>query len=131
MEILWKGTISVKTMWKLCLFTKFPYQEIRWNYATLRSVIYDKLHSVYKGLSWFPVGIYLLKVNNRNTRTRSEICSKLTIKTPKRRQWIIVNFENISHLVLVFLLLTLSMELPTGFSFIWLFLNQINNFCVV
>ena len=32
-----------------------------------------------------PAGIYLLKVNNRNTRTRCEICSKLTIKTPKRR----------------------------------------------
>ena len=27
-----------------------------------------------------PVGIYLLKVNNRNTKTRCEICSKLTIK---------------------------------------------------
>ena len=34
-----------------------------------------------------PAGIYLLKVNNRNTRTRCEICSKLTIKTPERRQW--------------------------------------------
>ena len=61
-----------------------------------------------------PVSIYLLKVNNRNTRTRSEICSKLTIKTPERRQWrrsgvFIVNFEHISHLVLVFLLLTLNM----------------------
>ena len=31
-----------------------------------------------------PVGIYLLKVNNRNTRTRCEICSKLTIKKPER-----------------------------------------------
>ena len=30
-----------------------------------------------------PVGIYLLKVNNRNTRTRCEICSKLTIETPE------------------------------------------------
>ena len=30
-------------------------------------------------------GIYLLIVNNRNTRTRCEICSKLTIKTPERR----------------------------------------------
>ena len=30
-------------------------------------------------------GIYLLKVNNKNTRTRREICSKLTIKTPERR----------------------------------------------
>ena len=32
-----------------------------------------------------PASIYLLKVNNRNTRTRCEICSKLTIKTPQRR----------------------------------------------
>ena len=32
-----------------------------------------------------PAGIYLLKVNNRNTRTRCEICSKLTIKMIKRR----------------------------------------------
>ena len=31
----------------------------------------------------YPVGIYLLKVNNRTTRTRCEICSKLTIKTPE------------------------------------------------
>ena len=29
-------------------------------------------------------GIYLLKVGNRNTRTRCEICSKLTITTPER-----------------------------------------------
>ena len=31
-----------------------------------------------------PAGIYLLKVNNRNTRTRCEICSNLTIKIPER-----------------------------------------------
>ena len=36
-----------------------------------------------------PAGIYLLKVNNRSTRARCKICSKLTIKTPKRRQQII------------------------------------------
>ena len=29
---------------------------------------------------------YMLKVDNRNTRARCEICSKLTIKTPKRLQ---------------------------------------------
>ena len=28
-----------------------------------------------------PAGMYLLKVNNKNTRTRCEICSELTIKT--------------------------------------------------
>ena len=59
-------------------------------------------------------GIYLLQVNNRNTRTRCEIYSKLTIKTPERRQWrrsgvFIVNFEYISRLALVFLLLTLNL----------------------
>ena len=57
---------------------------------------------------------HLLTVNNRNTRTTCEICSKLTIKTPERRHWrhsgvFIVNFEHISHLVLVLLLLTLNM----------------------
>ena len=53
------------------------------------------------------------KVNNRNTRTRCKISSKLTIKIPERCQWrrsgiFIVNFEHISHVVPVFLLLTLS-----------------------
>ena len=43
-----------------------------------------------------------------------EICSKLTIKTQERCQWrrsdvFMINFEHISHLVLVFLLLTLNM----------------------
>ena len=33
-----------------------------------------------------PTGIYLPKINNRNTRTGCEICSKLTIKIPERRQ---------------------------------------------
>ena len=62
--------------------------------------------------SFYPAGIYLLRVNNRNTRTRCE--TKLTIKTPERPHWhhsdvFIVNCEHISNLVLVFLLLTLNM----------------------
>ena len=56
---------------------------------------------------------YLLRVNNRNIRTKCEICSKLTLKTQERRRRrsgvFIVNFEHISHLVIVFLLLTLNM----------------------
>ena len=45
----------------------------------------------------------MLKVNNRNTRKRYEICSKLTINTPERHIWrrsgvFFVNFELISHL---------------------------------
>ena len=31
----------------------------------------------------YPAGIYMFKVNNKNTRSRCEICSKLTVKTPK------------------------------------------------
>ena len=59
----------------------------------------------------YPVGIYMFKVNNRNTRTRCEISSKLTIKTPEwRRSGVfIIDFEYILHLVLMFLLLTLNM----------------------
>ena len=114
---------------------------------------------------------YMLKFQDRNTRTRWEIILKLTIKTPERRHWpesdvfivnftyftvyssvsivefeqvnvcqehtlpnfiyprvewrhrynvFIVNFEHISHLVLVFLLLILSMYLIAEFD-IWYF----------
>ena len=56
--------------------------------------------------SWvlvFP-SIHLLKVDNRNTRTRCEMCSKLTKKTPERRQWfrsgVFKILEHISHLAL-------------------------------
>ena len=56
----------------------------------------------------YPAGHYMLKVNNRNTRARCKICSKLTIKTPERLIVFIVNFEHISDLVLVLLLLILS-----------------------
>ena len=34
----------------------------------------------------YPANIHLFKVNNRNTRERCEICSKLTMKTPEQRQ---------------------------------------------
>ena len=61
----------------------------------------------------YPAGIYLLKINYRNIRARREICSKL--KTPERRFGVFnVNFKHISHLVLVFPLLTLNMQLSPG-----------------
>ena len=60
-----------------------------------------------------PAGNYMFKINNRNTRARCEICSKVKIKATEPQQWrlsgvFIVNFEHISHLFLVFLLLPLS-----------------------
>ena len=39
-----------------------------------------------EALSYYPVCIYLLKVNNTNTRTRCKICSNLTIKTLELEQ---------------------------------------------
>ena len=63
-----------------------------------------------------PASIYLLKVNNRNTRTKYETCSKLTIVFIVTIVFdaigdvlVSINTEHISQLVLVFLLLTLSM----------------------
>ena len=49
----------------------------------------------------FPVGNCMFRINNRNTRTRCEICSKLTIKTPAWHECrlsgvFIVDFEHIS-----------------------------------
>ena len=66
-----------------------------------------------------PVNIYLFKVNNRNTRKRCKISSKLTIKIPERGHWrhtvvFIVNFEHISYLFLQFLLLILRFYLFPG-----------------
>ena len=60
-----------------------------------------------------PACIVLFEVKKGNTRTMCEVCSKLTIKTPEQRQLrcsgvFVVNFEEISHIVLVFPWLTLS-----------------------
>ena len=83
---------------------------------------FTKICNFCKTITFIKICIYLLKVNNRNIRARCEICSKLTIKTPERRHWcrfdfFIVNFEHISHLVLVFLLLNFNMWLPAGKEF--------------
>ena len=65
-----------------------------------------------------PAGIYLFQVNNGDTRI-CEICSKLAMKTSERRHLhsfgvLIVNFEQNSHIVLLFLLLTLNKLIPAG-----------------
>ena len=57
-------------VWKLC--RKCAFAQI------LNTRKLGKIH---------PDGIYLLKVNNKNSRTWCEISSKLTIKTQERRQW--------------------------------------------
>ena len=84
-----------------------------------------KVNSKHTRTTSISAGIYLLKVTNRNTRTRCEICSKLTIKRPEWRHWhrsgvVIVNFERISHLVLMFLLLTLKVVAGSDWTCNWL-----------
>ena len=49
--------------------------------------IFDILKS-----SYFPVGNYMFKVNNRNTRTRWEMCSELTLKAQINAGWVVVDF---------------------------------------
>ena len=53
-------------------------------------VLFTLFHSQ---ITYVLAGIYLFKINNRNTRTRCEICSKLTIKIPVSIVCI-VNFEH-------------------------------------
>ena len=101
-----QGILSTKMK---CFWTYQIENFIYCKFLIWESILIN-LSAIYEPL---PASNYMFKVNNRNTRTRSEICSNLTIKTPKRRQWhcsgvFIVNFEHISHLVLLFLLLTLS-----------------------
>ena len=59
--------------------------------------LYHRRNLVKNGIIAHPAAIYLVKLNNRNTRTRCEMCSKLTIKTSERREWrrsdvFVVNF---------------------------------------
>ena len=96
------------------------------------------LHSTQSS-AHYPTGIYLFKVNNRNSRSMCEIWSKLIIKTLEQSHWrrsgvFIICFERISFIVtlfpcwlwtmkywlaiLLFLLQTLNMYLPA--VLIWL-----------
>ena len=70
--------ISAKCMlsFSLLLITRTLY---RWEKKIIPSII----------LRENPDGIYLFKINNGNTRAMCEICSKLTINTPERRQWLL------------------------------------------
>ena len=63
---------------------------------------YSPLKCIFKAN---PANIYLLKVNNRNTRKKYEICSKLIWPT---FLFVIANFKHTSHLFLMFPLLTLN-----------------------
>ena len=61
----------------------------------------------------------MYKVNNKNTRARCEVCSKLTVETPEPRLWLcsdvfIVDFEHISYLALGVSIVALNSKMPAG-----------------
>ena len=85
----------------------FGCNQEKWNFTIQLEVSNQYAKKLLK-VNGNPASIYLLKVNNRKTRTKCEICSKLTIKTPEQFHLhhsgvFIVKFELISHLVVVFL----------------------------
>ena len=99
-------------MWRTIQKHHHCYQDLKFSFTLFYQFI--DLFSFLQIVRLFPAGICLLKVNNKNIRTGCEIRLKLTIKLSERRQWrhsgvFIVNFEHISHLALVFLLLTVNM----------------------
>ena len=71
-------------------YRRFRFHKMNTKTTTSTQVVYLVLSC--------PTSLYLFKVNNENIRAINEICSKLTIKSPERRQWrrfraLIVNFE--------------------------------------
>ena len=48
----------------------------------------------FNNFNTFLIGSNILKINKKNTEKRCEICSKLTLKTPERRQFAISVFNS-------------------------------------
>ena len=72
-------------------------------YGTQKTPYFNTFLGSFKAFVIYPAGNYLLKFNNKNTRIRCGVCSKLTTKTPgqlERFGVFIVNFEHISQLVI-------------------------------
>ena len=98
---------TIEGFWVVCSYFQ-GNSEFSWKGRTVLAAslnthkVYTYSYSPTEILN--PAGIYLLRVNNRNTRTRCEICPKLTIKTQEQHQWTyftpyssvsIVNFEHV------------------------------------
>ena len=76
----------------------------RWITICFHSLMGDG--NIFKKFSTYPANIYLFKVNNRHIRKSYKTCSNLMSMTSSRI--FIANFEHISHLFPVFLLLILN-----------------------
>ena len=81
--------------------------------------VFERLDKENCNIGRYRTGIYSFNVNNGNTQRMCEICSKLTIKTPEQRHWrpsgvFLINSEQISNNIMVFLLLTLNQNMLAG-----------------
>ena len=115
----------------LSLFFIFIFSNSKWLLSKiLRETMFFLMDS--KG-SYALSGIYLLKVNNRSTRTRCEVCPKLPIKTlyfTPCSSVSMINFEQVitgwdnsttSKIFLIYKLLTLKRQPFSIFflKFVW------------
>ena len=83
-----KGVIWVENIPNyMAVLYKVAREQLGWR--SRFEIYYGRISNVVSrlNLEHNPAGNYMFNVNNRNTRTRSEICSKLTIKIPEQRQW--------------------------------------------
>ena len=110
---------SCRKFWQLL---RNPYVLLKTTLIHLSSTLprlCQSKHTFTLIFAHFPSGIYLFKVSNRTTRAMCEICLKLIIKTPERRQSrrsgvVVVKFEQFSNIVLLFPMLTFNKEMPAG-----------------
>ena len=92
----------------------------KWQRVNYEEVIFGVLVSKLKLSKISTCFTCLNCLNNWNTRTMCKICWNLTIKTPEWRHWrrfggFSFNFEQISHIFMVFLL-TLNKYMPAAYT---------------
>ena len=108
---------NIGFLWPLfsCIRTESSIQNLQYFFFFLNAIreIFQSMGFLWPVFSRIKKNVRPVQSNNRNTKKFCEKCSKLTIKIVEQRHWcyygvLIVDFECISQLFLVFPLLTLS-----------------------
>ena len=130
---LWKRLICGERAVEKAIFIVFYFHFFKFQMTIVKNLKGNHVFFLMDSKdSYASAGIYLLKVNNRSTRTRCEICSKLPIKTPyftPCSSVSMINFEQVitgwdnsttSKIFLIYKLLTLKRQ---PFSIFFFFLK--------
>ena len=103
------------------------------SYLKLHIISRRYCHNRCVWLNWKldQTSICLFNVDNGDTRTMCQICSKLTIMSPERHQWcrsgvFIVKLEQTSHIDMLLQLLTLNKRIPAGVSLMIQFVPRLS-----